>query len=374
VYINKHKGAIAARNIAAKRQRQFNRTDQRMNKAIIIILGILIIGCQNQGKENGQKKQDESKKTVQEKIFIELGGEEQYVEMTGASEDLPVLLFLHGGPGWPQTPHLRYFNADLSKQMILVSWDQAGCGQSYKHNPNPKNLSPESLVNDAHELTQYLKKRFNKEKIFLVGFSYGSVIGMKLAEQYPDDYNAYIGVSQVISVPESWDVSMQWLKEQAQQKNDTAALIQLDLIEKKDSTVCATVLDCFMSKYELVVKYGGTVYDTAIAKEIEKAETMYEDYKDYDWFEAFNYTSARMDGVAFTTDISDITELKIPVYFLGGRHDWNLPSVVAEAHLNKMTAPEKRFIWFEKSGHELADEEAERFNQTIIEIVKEKSR
>jgi hypothetical protein len=84
VYINKHKGANAASKIAAKRQRQFNRTDQRMNKAIIIILGILIIGCQNQGKENGQKKQDQSKKTVQEKIFIELGGEEQYVEMTGA--------------------------------------------------------------------------------------------------------------------------------------------------------------------------------------------------------------------------------------------------------------------------------------------------
>jgi proline iminopeptidase len=241
-----------------------------MNKAIIIILGILIIGCQNQGKENGQKKQDESKKTVQEKIFIELGGEKQYVEMTGASEDLPVLLFLHGGPGWPQTPHLRYFNADLTDEMILVSWDQAGCGQSYMHNPNPKNLSPESLVNDAHELTQYLKKKFNKEKIFLVGFSYGSVIGMKLAEKYPDDYYAYIGVSQVISVPESWDVSMQWLKEQAQQKNDTAALIQLDLIEKKDSTVCATILDCFMSKYELVVKYGGTVYDKLLRKKLRK--------------------------------------------------------------------------------------------------------
>ena len=114
-----------------------------MNKAIILILGILLIGCQNQGKES-----------VQEKIFIELGGEKQYVEMTGASDDLPVMLFLHGGPGWPQTPHLRYFNAELTDEMILVSWDQAGCGQSYMHNPNPKNLSPESLVNDAHELTR----------------------------------------------------------------------------------------------------------------------------------------------------------------------------------------------------------------------------
>jgi proline iminopeptidase len=88
----------------------------------------------------------------------------------------------------------------------------------------------------------------------LWAFPTGAFIGMKLAEQYPNDYCAYIGVSQVISVSESWGVSMQWLKEQAQQKNDTAALMQLDLIEKKDSSVCATILDCFMSKYELVVK------------------------------------------------------------------------------------------------------------------------
>lgn len=204
-----------------------------MKHILLLVSVVLLMGCQNQNKKDGQEKQSESTKPVQEKTFVELGGEKQYVEMTGSSDQLPVLLFLHGGPGWPQTPHLRYFNADLTEEMILVSWDQAGCGQSYLHNPNPKNLSPESLVNDAHELTQYLKKKFNKEKIFLVGFSYGSVIGLKLAEKHPDDYYAYIGVSQVISLSESWDVSMQWLKEQAQQKNDTAALRQLGLIEKR---------------------------------------------------------------------------------------------------------------------------------------------
>ena len=156
-----------------------------MKHVLLLVSAVLLMGCQNQNKENGQEKLSEKNKPVQEKTFVELGGEKQYVEMTGSSDQLPVLLFLHGGPGWPQTPHLRYFNADLTEEMILVSWDQAGCGQSYIHNQNPKSLSPESLVNDAHELTQYLKKKFNKEKIFLVGFSYGSVIGLKLAEKYP---------------------------------------------------------------------------------------------------------------------------------------------------------------------------------------------
>ena len=345
-----------------------------MNKAIIIILGVLLISCQNLDKKNGLKKQDRSIKTVQEKLFVELGGEKQYVEITGSSDHLPVLLFLHGGPGWPQNPQLRYFNSDLTKEVILVSWDQAGCGRSFMQNPNPRNLSPESLVNDAHDLTQWLKKKFNKRKIFLVGFSYGSVIGLKLAEKYPEDYHAYIGVAQVIDMQKSWDVSIQWLKEQAQMKNDTVSLSKLNLIEKKDTSVCATILDCFMSKYELLLKYEGVIYDSKISKEIEKAEGLYDDYKEYNWFDAFNFTASRMNGEAFKTDISYIKNVKVPVYFIAGRHDWNLPGVVAENHLSQMKSSEKKFIWFEKSGHEVPAEESEKFNQTITKIVKEKSR
>ena len=273
-----------------------------MKHLILLVSVFLVMGCQNQNKKDGQEEQSESAKPVQEKTFVELGGEEQYVEMTGASDQLPVLLFLHGGPGWPQTPHLRYFNADLTEEMILVSWDQAGCGLSYQKNPNPKNLSIESLVSDAHELTLYLKKRFNKEKIILLGFSYGSVIGLKLAEKYPEDYYAYLGVSQIIDTKENWDVSMQWLKDQAQIKQDTEVLNQLSLIEQRDTSVCKTELDCFMSKYQLLVKYNGTIFNPEVAKEIEKAEQhVYDDYKDYDWYEAYNYTSSRLTSKVFDT-------------------------------------------------------------------------
>lgn len=346
-----------------------------MKHLILLVSVFLVMGCQNQKKKDGQEEQSESGKPVQEKTFVELGGEEQYVEMTGASDQLPVLLFLHGGPGWPQTPHLRYFNADLTEEMILVSWDQAGCGLSYQRNPNPKNLSIESLVSDAHELTLYLKKRFNKEKIILLGFSYGSVIGLKLAEKYPEDYYAYLGVSQIIDSKENWDVSMQWLKDQAQIKQDTVVLNQLSLIEQRDTSVCKTELDCFMSKYQLLVKYNGTIFNPEVAKEIEKAEQhVYDDYKDYDWYEAYNYTSSRLTSKVFDTDLTGIRSLEIPVFFMAGRHDWNLPGVVAERYLKSLKAPQKEFIWFEQSGHEPPEEEPDKFNKTIIEIIKEKSR
>ena len=93
--------------------------------------------CQSQTNPKTEKTKERNT-AVDEKSFIELGGEKQYVEITGVSSKNPVLLFLHGGPGWPQTPHLRYFNSDLTKSLILVAWEQSGCGKSYMNNPQPK--------------------------------------------------------------------------------------------------------------------------------------------------------------------------------------------------------------------------------------------
>ncbi|HKK44727.1 MAG TPA: alpha/beta hydrolase, partial [Balneolaceae bacterium] len=259
-------------------------TFQLMMKTIFILcIVVLMASCQNNKGRNKEQQTQGATNPVAEKTYVNLGGDPQYVEMTGASDQLPVLLFLHGGPGWPQTASLRYFNSDLTKDMIVVSWDQAGCGKSYIKDPNPKNLSVASLENDAHELTQYLKNKYHKNKIFLVGFSYGSVIGLKLVKQYPEDYYAYIGVSQLINFQQSWDASMQWLQAQAEKNNDKTTLHQLQLIQKGDPSVCKTTLQCFLNKYQLLEKYRGAVYDKAKEKEIEKAEGYYEDYKDYDY-------------------------------------------------------------------------------------------
>lgn len=326
-------------------------------------------GCQNK-KEHHKDQQNEGTTTpVAEKTYVNLGGDPQYVEMTGASDQLPVLLFLAGGPGWPQTASIRYFNSDLSKDMILVSWDQAGSGKSYMKDPTPKHLSVESLVSNAHELTQYLKNKFHQKKIFLLGFSYGSVIGLKLAKQYPEDYYAYIGVSQLINFQQSWDVSMQWLHKQATQNNDSTTLHQLQLIREGDSSVCKTTLQCFLNKYQLLVKYRGAVYDTAKEKEIAKAESYYEDYQDYDYYKAFKYTAKRLGDEQFETDLTSIKSLNIPVYFMAGRHDWNIPGQVTKQYFDQLGAPKKEFIWFEKSGHEIPEEQAQKFNKKVISIV-----
>jgi proline iminopeptidase len=339
-----------------------------MNKSIYLFILVFFIACQNQPNKNNAIE-DVKDTVVDEKSLILLGGEKQYVEMTGVSSKNPVLLFLHGGPGWPQTPQLRYFNENLTKTVTLVAWEQSGCGKSYMNNPNPRNLSVEQLVNDAHELTQILKKKFHRNKIYLAGFSWGSVLGMHLINKYPEDYAAYFGISQIIDLNRSIELSREWIRQQAERKGDKKMLKLVERLQKKDTTLCKDALDCFYKKYEMLTEYHGAIYKKESEAEIQIAETKYDDYKNYDWLKGFLYSASRLGNVIFETNFTNVTQLKIPVYFFVGRHDWNLPAIVTEEYVNKLTAPKKEIVWFEQSGHECLEEEPENFNKAIVDRI-----
>jgi proline iminopeptidase len=341
-----------------------------MKKTFFLLITISLFSCSESTKQHVENNSSTIDSTsVNEKTFTELGGDKQYVEMTGVSSKNPVLLFLHGGPGWPQTPHLRYFNADLTKSITLVAWEQAGCGKSYMNNPNPKNLSIDQLISDAHELTLILKNKFHQNKIYLAGFSWGSVIGLQLIKKYPNDYAAYFGISQVIDLNKSIELSRNWIKEQAKQKKDTKMLKLVAQLEKQDTTLCKNTLDCFFKKYEFLTEYGGAIYTKEAEAQIKIAETKYDDYKNYDWLKGFMFSCDRLGNALFETNLTSITSVDVPVYFFVGRHDWSLPTIVTEDFFKKLTAPKKEIVWFENSGHEPLEEEPNAFNQAIIDRI-----
>jgi proline iminopeptidase len=309
------------------------------------------------------------KLSINEQTYVNLNGEQQYVEMTGTSPDNPVLLFLHGGPGWPQTPYLRYFNADLTNTVTLVSWDQAGCGKSALLNPAPKDLTLERLIKDAHELTRVLKNRFHKKQIYLAGFSWGSIIGLELAKQYPEDYIAYFGISQVIDMNQSIDLSREWLKQQATVKGDKTMLNKVAQLEQHDPALCKNPMECFLKKYEMLTEYGGAIHTPEAEAQIKTAETQFDDYKNYDWTKGFIYSCSHLGDAIFETNLSRISKLEVPAYFFVGRHDHSLPPQVTEDYVNKLKAPKKELIWFENSGHEPLEEEPANFNKAIADRI-----
>lgn len=129
---------------------------------------------------------------------IKLGGMDQWILIRGNDVSNPVLLWLHGGPGAAQMPIAHHFDKNLEKDFIVVHWDQRGAGKSNPKDFDEQTMTFEQFITDAHELTQYLKRRFNTEKIYLVGHSWGTQLGIKMVQLYPEDYFAYIGIGQAV--------------------------------------------------------------------------------------------------------------------------------------------------------------------------------
>ncbi len=207
----------------------------------------------------------------------------------------------------------RYFNADLTKDFTLVTWDQRGSGLSYQHNPKAQNLSLEQIIQDAHQLTQLLKKKFKQEKIYLVGYSWGSMVGLHLAERYPEDYHTYVGVAQVINLREAVQVSRDWIKQQAKANQDQTYPGCWGKSDKPE--FCNSDLACFFQQQQLLEKYHGAVFDTTVIKKLEKAMTQYPDYRPYDWSKGFDYSIQRLEKDLFATDLNKIQKLTLPSLF-----------------------------------------------------------
>jgi pimeloyl-ACP methyl ester carboxylesterase len=158
---------------------------------------------------------------------VELGGLRQTVLMRGKRVSNPVLLYLHGGPGSSELALVRHFNAALEDHFIVVLWEQRGAGKSYSPFIDPSSMTIDQFVSDAEELARWLGRRFGKDRIYLVGHSWGSLVGLRLAHQHPELFQAYVGIGQAVSFQEGERLSLRWTMEQAQAAQNLEAIAEL---------------------------------------------------------------------------------------------------------------------------------------------------
>ena len=207
---------------------------------------------------------DASGKTIDGSISvvekITLGGHEQYFFISGANSTKPVMLFLHGGPGSPEISFMKNYNKDIENDFIMVYWEQRGAGKSYAENIPLESMNLEQFISDTREMSEYLAKRFNQEKIYLMGHSWGSLLGILTAHQHPERFHAYFGIGQVAQQYKGEKISFEWVKEQAQQKNDKSAIKKLSEMNFPDSLASSTEwMEFVIKERNYVVQYGGSM-------------------------------------------------------------------------------------------------------------------
>lgn len=341
---------------------------------IIVFLCLLIVGILFLIPGYSPAIKDEQGHSLQgsivslEKIIV--GGQEQWILIRGTDTKKPVILFLHGGPGTADMCLLNKYTSELQKHFVVVSWDQRGAGKSYGAiNPN-SSMTINQFISDACELTEMLCHRFNQEKIFLVGHSWGSVIGILTIRKNPDLYHAYIGIGQIANMQENERLSYEWTLQQAINAHDKRTVEKLNKIGKPPYT--GDWQKKFMTERRLLGKYGGELYGSSkgafplfIGRLLRSSE--YTLFDKVNFFRGIFSTVRLVFPELMTVNLMEqAPSLKVPVYFALGKHDYEAPFMLAEQYFKILEAPCKELIWFENSAHLPYVEENEKFNDLLI--------
>jgi pimeloyl-ACP methyl ester carboxylesterase len=163
---------------------------------------------------------------------VTLGGVEQWVLIRGQDTSNPVLVFLHGGPGSPAIQYGRFAFKPLEQHFTVVTWDQHGCGKSYSAGIDPQSLTFDRLFYDAHELILQMRARFGAQRVFLMGISWGAILGVHLADAYPDLLHAYIGIGQPVDLARGLGISLEFALERATALGNQEVHAQLTQVQE----------------------------------------------------------------------------------------------------------------------------------------------
>ncbi|NLP43400.1 MAG: alpha/beta hydrolase [Peptococcaceae bacterium] len=306
--------------------------------------------------------------SIAELTELELNGRKQWISIRGWDKSAPVLLFIAGGPGGTQMAAVRHELAELEKHFVVVNWDQPGSGKSY-YADKIKNITVQTYIQDGYALTEYLKERFSQEKIYLLGESWGSALGIFLVAEYPESYHALIGTGQMVDFAETERMDYAKALEIAQAKGDRATIERLrsngeppyygkDVTWK--SAVYLNYLSAYMAGNPEIHNPG---YNTL--RDIFSSE--YGVIDKINFFRGIVNTFNDVYQQLYTIDLrKDYSRVAVPVYFFLGRHDVNAPTVLAEEYAQILETPAGGIVWFEHSGHSPWINERDKFAKEVL--------
>lgn len=310
---------------------------------------------------------------IDEAKAVDIGGIRQWITVRGRDRRNPILLLIHGGPAAPELPNRYLFEAPWTDYFTVVEWDQRGSGKTFELN-DPAKVAPtmneERIVADAEDLVAYLRATYSKKKIFVMGHSWGTVVGMKLAQRRPDWLYAYVGVGQIINMRQGEAIGYDWVLSQARKGGDARAVNELTAIAPYPEADGAIPVGKIGIERVWSVHYGGLTHGRSSYDFWENAEKLSPDYSPAD-FKAIDQGSAfsipKLLPDLAATDFSDVRRLRCAVIIFAGRYDYTTPTEPVKRWFDRLSAPEKRFVWFENSAHMMFAEEPGRVLVHLVE-------
>ncbi|WP_428240832.1 alpha/beta fold hydrolase [Gynuella sp.] len=322
-----------------------------------------------------QAQEIQTPRGVNELKEIEIGGVKQWISVRGRDRRNPVLLFIHGGPGTTEMPVSWFYQSPLEDYFTVVQWDQRGSGKSVASNDQAAvipTITFERMVEDGEEVVSYLRREYEKEKIFVLGHSWGTLIGLETAIRHPNWLHAYIGMGQVISTQQNEILGYQFALAEARRNHNETAIAELESIApypEEDGTL--SVQEVLIQR-KWVSFYGGMAWGHSNIDYEFDLRTLSPAYSEADLnadSETVNVVLKllpQLEGI----DYRDTRNLDVPIFLFAGRHDYATPSAVSTEWLKALHAPTKHIVWFEHSAHMMHIEQPGRFLFHLIQDVR----
>ena len=332
--------------------------------AIIILLIVRVIG-----RSVNSKTPDGG---INESMLVDINGTKQWINIYGQDKDNPVLLYLHGGPGSATSPYDYAFTRKWSDVYTVVTWDQRNCGKSYETSKTDT-ITADIMMQDGKEMTEYLLDYMGKDKITILGHSWGSLFGANLALEYPEYYDAFIGTGQFIDDQENekrlYEAAQKWSEGDEEGK----ALLAKWSPDKADT------IEAFQARNEIMDRYG---------------YGMMKDGTDYNFFTTVlfnpNYTIKDLIGYVrnseasfepymdfFTGDMLKLSLLgrcdyQVPYYNINGDMDYQTNYRLACEYFEQVNAPEKEMFVMKDATHGLLESRSEEFSDIVHKIAEKR--
>jgi pimeloyl-ACP methyl ester carboxylesterase len=339
---------------------------------ILILSGVLFLYSPGKVKPFLDERGNLLEGSISEKLFVDINGVRQGMFIKSKNTDNPVLLYLHGG--MPDYFLSERYPTGLENYFTMVWWEQRGSGLSYSKSIPSETMTPAQMISDTKELTNYLRKRFGKEKIYLMGHSGGTFVGIQTAALYPELYNAYLGVAQISNQLRSEKLAYDFMLGQFRIKGN------IKMVEKLEASP-VTLANGMPPAYAAIRDNAmhslgiGTTHDMkSVISGIFMPSLKCREYTSSEkvnmWVGKSRAGISIVWANIMATDLSEkVSELKIPVYFFEGVYDYTCSYTEAKSYFEKLKAPIKGFYTFGKSAHSPIFEEPLKVREIILQDV-----
>jgi pimeloyl-ACP methyl ester carboxylesterase len=313
---------------------------------------------------------------IVELATVRLGGADQTVMIRAADPDKPVLLYLSGGPGQSDLAFARVLLEPLTTDFVVAVWDQRGTGRSYEALDPTSSLTLEQAVADTVELSEYLRDRFSEQKVYLLGESWGTTLGVLAVQDRPDLFHAYIGSGQMVSQRQTDRIIWRDLLAYADRTGNGDLYDQILTLGEPPYRDTPWANSVVMGNYPLIeTPYTppAAYLDRGNASGVGPYGVLASEYSFIDkvnvirgLIDMFSLMYPQLQDIDFR---ADVTALEVPVFVLDGAHELAGRRDLAHEWFEGLTAPHKELITYEDAGHSVVFEEADAFARLMTESI-----